>query len=160
MCLKSESGGGSGALIAKRLEHRGRTVFLADTFSGVVKAADNDSKYLGGEPSDVSISQVKGFLLDMHVKNVVILSGIFPDDTGHRILGPLALVHIDEDVYQSAKEVLAFALPRLSPGAIVIFDDYGFSGCEGVTKLVNELSGNPNWTFIHNLNRHAIFILR
>ena len=40
-----------------------------------------------------------------------------------------------------------------------MFDDYGFSGCEGVTKYVNELrESNRDLFFIHNLNGHAILI--
>ena len=33
--------------------------------------------------------------------------------------------------------------PKLAKGGIVIFDDYGFIGCE-VTKLVNETSMNKD----------------
>ena len=42
----------------------------------------------------------------------------------------------------------------------MVFDDYGFSGCEGVTKFVNELRVNSQLFFIHNLNGHAIFVKR
>ena len=131
--------GGSGALIARRLAHTEKKIFLADTFQGVVGAGINDSKYVGGEHSDVSISQVKRLMHDLKVENVVILPEIFPEETGHLVSGPLSFVHVDVDVYESAKRVMEFIEPFLSPGAIVVFDDYGFSGCEGVTKIVNEL---------------------
>ncbi len=152
--------GGSGALIARRLAHTEKKIFLADTFQGVVGAGINDSKYVGGEHSDVSISQVKRLMHDLKVENVVILQGIFPEETGHLVSGPLSFVHVDVDVYESAKRVMEFIAPFLSPGAIVVFDDYGFSGCEGVTKIVNELACNEKWTFIHNLNGHAILVVR
>ncbi len=152
--------GGTGALIASRLKHTGRTIFLADTFTGVVKAGERDSVYINGEHSDVTFNEVKRLVLRMGLENVSLLEGVFPEDTGHLVLGPLALVHIDVDVYQSGKDVLEFVVPLLSPGAFIIFDDYGFSGCEGITTLVNELADSPRWTFFHNLNGHAIFILK
>jgi hypothetical protein len=41
------------------------------------------------------------------------------------------------------------------PGAAAIFDDYGFEGCEGVTRFVESLKVG---TLIHNLNGHAVII--
>ncbi|MEC8805454.1 MAG: TylF/MycF/NovP-related O-methyltransferase, partial [Pseudomonadota bacterium] len=66
------------------------------------------------------------------------------------------------DAYQSTKDIIEWCLPRMSQGGVIIFDDYGFRGCEGVTEYVNELmkidSINQNYHFIHNLNGHAILI--
>jgi O-methyltransferase len=42
-------------------------------------------------------------------------------------------------------------------GGVVVFDDYGCWGCEGITELCNELN-IKNGTFIHNLNGHGIFV--
>lgn len=44
-------------------------------------------------------------------------------------------------------------------GAIV-FDDYGFSGCEGVTRFVNEMRNDPRFLFFHNLNGRAVLVRR
>ncbi|MNC63802.1 hypothetical protein D3C75_1139530 [compost metagenome] len=69
------------------------------------------------------------------------------------------MLHIDVDVYESARDVLNWALPRLVPGAVVVFDDYGFFGCEGVTRLVNDfIVENPDFRFLHNLNGHAVLV--
>jgi len=130
--------GGTGALLAKRIAGSGKRIFLADTFSGVVKAGDNDPLYKGGEHADTSRSLVDGLLKACELDNATLLQGIFPEDTGHHVPGKIALLHCDVDVYQSAKDVVEWARPRLSPGGVIIFDDYGFSGCEGVTRLVNE----------------------
>jgi O-methyltransferase len=152
--------GGSGALLCKAVEGTAKKVFLADTFEGVVKAGEQDTKYKGGEHADTSLSLVLELLSDLNISNAITLKGVFPEDTGHEISRTLAFVHIDVDVYQSAKEVVSFVSPLLSPNGILVFDDYGFFGCEGVTRLVNELKDQEMWTFVHNLNGHAILIKR
>jgi len=70
------------------------------------------------------------------------------------------LCHIDVDTYDSAKDIVEWVWPRLSVGGAVVFDDYGFVRCEGVTKLVNELSSDNDKLFIHNLNGHGLIFKR
>lgn len=152
--------GGSGCLLALASQRPGRKVFLADTFSGVVKAGSQDTRYQGGEHADTDIHLVEALALRCGVaENVQLLQGMFPEQNADRVGGPLALLHIDVDVYESARDVLNWALPRLLPGAVVVFDDYGFFGCEGVTRLVNAfIDEHPDFRFMHNLNGHAVLV--
>jgi O-methyltransferase len=47
--------------------------------------------------------------------------------------------------------------PRMKKGGIVVFDDYGFFGCEGVTQAVNDLLTEiKDAFFVHNQNGHAV----
>ncbi len=46
----------------------------------------------------------------------------------------------------------------MSPGAVVVFDDYGFATCPGVTTFVNEQRDRSDGFFFHNLNGHAILV--
>jgi O-methyltransferase len=152
--------GGTGCLMASAAQrYSNGKVYLADTFTGVVKASGQDTTYKGGEHSDTSIDVVHKLVKRLDLQNTNILVGIFPDDVN---LGPLndvriKLCHIDVDTYSSAKEVFDYIWPQMVRGGAVIFDDYGFWGCEGVTKLCNEYS-LTDATFIHNINGHAIFI--
>lgn len=50
-----------------------------------------------------------------------------------------AFVHIDVDLYQPTFDSLKFFYSRMSPGGIILCDDYGFTTCPGATKAVNEL---------------------
>lgn len=111
---------------------------MADTFFGVVNAGPNDSTYQGGEHADVSLSEVRSLFRENDIPNSEILVGEFPLETAISIQGNLSLVHIDVDVYDSAKNILNWCLPRMISGAIDVFDDYGFISTDGVTKLVNE----------------------
>ena len=153
--------GGTGALIARQAANCGinEKVYLCDTFCGVVKATENDETYQGGEHSDTSIPLVEGLMKKMNLTNTEILQGNFPDDTGHLVQDQVfRLCHIDVDVYQSAKEVNEWVWDRLVPGGIVVYDDYGFQACDGITKCVEEQRTKNDRVVFHNLNGHAVVV--
>jgi O-methyltransferase len=153
--------GGTGALIGKRAALCGmkESVYLCDIFTGVVKTSDKDPTYKGGEHADTSRELVEDLVARLGLDNVKILEGIFPDETGHLIEHEhFRFCHIDADAYDSAKDVLDWVWGRMAIGGVVVFDDYGFAGAEGITRLVEELKDRPDLLFIHNINGHAIFV--
>jgi O-methyltransferase len=154
--------GGTGALIAKQAKNCGieESVFLCDTFTGVVKAGARDSVYKGGEHSDTSRQVVEELIFTrMNLDNVEILEGTFPDQTGLRVEGmQFRFCHIDVDVYQSAKDVVDWIWDKMVPGGIIVYDDYGFFGCDGITKYVEEQMKCKDRLVFHNLNGHAIVL--
>jgi len=155
--------GGSGALLAWRAASLGITdpVYLCDTWEGVVKTGPADIYYHDGKHNDTSRGIVEKLVSDMQLGNVRLLQGIFPDDTAHRLDDDgFRMVHIDVDVYQSARDVFEWAWPRLSDGGVVIFDDYGCPATPGVTDFVNEQRGLPDRLLLHNLNGHGIVLKR
>ncbi|MBU8912649.1 MAG: TylF/MycF family methyltransferase [Spirochaetales bacterium] len=135
-------------------------VYLADTFAGVVKAGKHDSYYRGGEHANTSPEHVRSLLDRLDLPSVELLVGIFPDDTASRIeTERFALCHIDVDVYQSAWDTFWWVWPRLAPGGIAVFDDYGFYGCEGVTACVEEIMAElPGVPVIPNLSGQAVVV--
>jgi len=152
--------GGTGALIAHRVQSVApdRTVYLCDTFRGVVGRGPRDTGYMGGEHADTSIDTVNELITRMRLNNVRMLVGMFPHETAMQVTAnKLALVHIDVDVHDSAKWCFDWAWPRMAPGGAVVFDDYGFYGCEGVTRMVNGIR-EQDATVIYNLNGHAIVL--
>jgi O-methyltransferase len=154
--------GGTGALMAKRaqLATAQGLVYLCDTFEGVVKAGSDDAFYKGGEHSDTTQRIVEGLVQSLNLNNVRILKGIFPDDTAHLVDSGarFRLCHIDVDVYSSARDVMTWVWERMVPGGMVVYDDYGFSACKGITKYVNEQASEADRLVLHNLNGHAIVI--
>ncbi len=55
-----------------------------------------------------------------------------------------AFVHIDVDLHDPTLESLEFFYPRLSPGGILVCDDYGFSSCPGAMLACDRyLAGKP-----------------
>jgi O-methyltransferase len=155
--------GGSGALMAWRTASLGMRehVYLCDTWEGVVKTGPSDIYYHDGKHDDTSRVIVEKLVQDMSLSNVELLQGIFPDDTAQLVTdATFRLVHIDVDVYQSAKDVFEWAWPRLSPGGIVVFDDYGCPATPGVTEFVNEQRAVADRLLLHNLNGHGIVVKR
>lgn len=149
--------GGTAALLSSATP--GKKIHLFDTFKGVVKAdAKVDTLYSGGEHSDTSKHLVAELFqqLNLHCK---LHEGIFPEDTIAELPEKIAVAHIDVDTYASAKESFEAIWPRVSCSGMVIFDDYGFFGCEGVTQAVHEINAeNSDSLLIHNLNGHALVV--
>lgn len=155
--------GGTGAVISAAA-NRWRpesTIWLCDTFEGVVKTGLYDTAYFGGEHADAKKEDVLALSSSLRLSNVAVLQGMFPEDTAH-VIGErrIAFCHIDVDAYQSARDVVCWLAPRMDPGGIIVFDDYGFSTCKGVTRCVDEFRGSGEWLYVHNLNKHAVMIRR
>ena len=149
---------GGTARLLRQFVSGNNNIYLADTFTGVVKASVNDSLYKGGEHSDTSEDIVKALFGSLAGSNTVFLKGIFPEDTGHVLKGrKFKLVHIDVDTHDSAKDTFAFVWDDVVPGGAVVFDDYGFNGCEGVTLYFNSLAFS-NGLKIYNINGHGIML--
>jgi O-methyltransferase len=153
--------GGSGALIAKSAELSGikDKVYLCDTFSGVPKASEKDETYKGGEHDDTTKETVEYLVNNLELSNVIILQGIFPDETGFQIENQqFRFCHIDVDVYESAKGIVEWIWKRLGIGGVIVFDDYGIESTNGITTYVNEMAATFDCLMIYNLNGHAVII--
>ena len=93
-------------------------------------------------------------------KNTKILKGIFPDDFGQVYNdNTYRFVHIDVDIYQSARDVFEHIWSRMEHGGCVVFDDYGNMYTSGVTELCEKLSSEiADGIFLYNMNKHGIFV--
>ena len=110
-----------------------RTVWVADSFEGL--PAPDTASYPDDAGLDfhtmpelaVSVEQVKANfekygLLDEQVK---FLKGWFRDTLPDAPIGPLAILRLDGDLYESTMDALVHLYPKLSVGGWVIVDDYG-----------------------------------
>jgi O-methyltransferase len=155
--------GGTGALLAARAASLGlgEKVYLCDTWKGVAKTGEVDIYYRDGKHDDASQELVERLITRMGLSNVELLQGVFPEDTADLISDrAFRLCHCDVDVYESAKGVLEWVWPRLAPCGVVVFDDYGFPACPGVTKLVDEQRMRDDRLVLHNLNGHGLVVKR
>jgi O-methyltransferase len=155
--------GGTGMLTARRMLACGLTqpIHLCDTFEGVPKASEEDPYYRGGEHGDTSTGLLPplAHALGLPDSAYRICVGIFPEDMPDTLRdGQFGFVHIDVDAYESGRGCFAEVWPRMAPGGVVVFDDYGFEGTVGIAKLVDELAAIPDGLFMHNLNGHAVFV--
>ena len=59
--------------------------------------------------------------------NVVLVKGWFDDTLAPFVAehqGPVAFIHVDSDIYSSAKTVLDHLGPRLQSGSVIVFNEY------------------------------------
>ena len=115
-----------------------RTVWVADSFQGLPKVADQrhtddieDALWTAGELA-ISLDQVKdnfrryGFL-DEQVR---FLPGWFQDTLPKAPVERLAVLRLDGDMYESTMVALEALYPKLSVGGYLIVDDYhAVRGC-------------------------------
>jgi O-methyltransferase len=151
--------GGTAALLAGAAPDK--AIHLFDTFSGVAKADSRyDTLYSGGEHADTDRAIVENLFRNLALRCSVHV-GVFPDDTLRYLSASVALAHIDVDTYSSAKDSFLAIWPAVQPNGIVVFDDYGFFGCEGVAQAVNEIGATlRDAIFVHNINGHGLLIKR
>lgn len=154
--------GGTAGLIAKKYSLIGgkNTIYICDTFEGVVKATKEDPFYFNGEHANTNVDMVEDLLKNkLALNNYKILKGIFPDETGSEIISnSFIFCHIDVDTYKSAEDIIDFIWDKMVKNSIIVYDDYAGWPTPGITRHVNKLVNERNCQFFYNLNGHAIII--
>ncbi len=117
-----------------------RQLLLFDSFEGMQAARDGLDRHRAGDFADTSLEAVQALVGDEDF--IVYRKGWIPETFAGLEDRRLAFVHIDLDLYQSILDCLAFVYPRLSPGGVLVFDDYGFASCPGARRAVDEFFGS------------------
>jgi O-methyltransferase len=110
-----------------------RIVWVADSFQGLPMPnpdkypADADDQHHTFPQLAVSLKEVQGNfakygLLDGQVK---FLAGWFKDTLPAAPIERLAILRLDGDIYESTMDALVFLYGKVSPGGVIIVDDYG-----------------------------------
>lgn len=121
--------GGSAHMIARVLTEQdktGRKLHLFDTFEGFPDIADPARDYHNpGEYGDTSLQAVQSRLA-RYQQVCVFHRGIIPDTfTEIETVSKFAMVNVDVDLYPTTMACCEWFWPRLSPGGVMIFNDYG-----------------------------------
>lgn len=146
--------GGTARLIARVVDPK-KEIHLFDTFEGMPDPRRGCDKIGKGCFNDTSAEEVAEFLKVF--KNVRIHKGLFPA-TAEVVKDRLfCFVHADGDFYESTIECLRFFHPRLTPGGVVVVDDYDYVDCPGVRKAIEEfLLGKPDFHLRLSENQYLI----
>lgn len=128
--------GGTARLLAEVVSRRrsDRHIHLFDTFGGMPET-DVVDLHKPGDFVDTSIRRVKRLV--GHDGVVFYHPGHIPETFAGLNDVRIALAHVDVDVYQSVLDCCEFIYPRLVPGGVMIFDDYGFQSCPGARRAVD-----------------------
>jgi len=150
-------------------EGKGRKLWGFDSFEGFPEphAADASKRnpkageWSGTSPADIRlILRRAGIKPDAIEKRTVLVPGFF-ENTMHKYDGtPIALLHVDADLYQSYKTVLDALVPFVVDGGIVLFDEYGTEKWPGATKAVDEFLANKQWTLQKHESSGKFFFIK
>lgn len=126
--------GGTARILAEIVPDR--TVHLFDTFSGMPSIDPNKDLHKVGDFADTSLEAVRHYLAAY--RNVNCVQGLIPASLACIVDRHFSFVHIDLDIYSSIKSASEFFYPRMQPGGILLFDDYGYPSCPGARAAVDE----------------------
>lgn len=134
--------------LAERLRDSGQELWLYDSFEGLPPKTSEDSSPAGEQFKTGELLATKKQLIrnltQAHVPLPHITKGWFSDLTDTDVPQQVAFAFLDGDYYHSVKDPLKLIWSRLSPGAIVVVDDYANEALPGAARAVNEwLAGHP-----------------
>ncbi|MFL4494440.1 TylF/MycF/NovP-related O-methyltransferase [Streptomyces sp. VTCC 41912] len=144
--------GGMTAWMRAVLEVQGssdRVIHTYNALQGRPATAAHDGDHPETEASTARTADVRGLHDTWGLPQPVIHEGGFhrtlPDDLPERI----AFGYVDADRYASTLACLRACVPRLSPGAVLVIDDYADASCParptspGVLRACEEFFGAP-----------------
>lgn len=120
-----------------------KKLFLFDSFMGISQPMEIDGTHwsvndLRASPQDVWINLKRAG----DTSFVEVLDGWIPNRFKEIEDRKFCFVHIDVDLAQPTVDSLSFFYPRMTTGGLILFDDYGFVTCPGVTSVVDEFMKN------------------
>lgn len=123
-----------------------KKIYLYDTFEGMPEPTDKDIDIQGvpysklwekeKEILSVSLDEVKQNMLSTGYpeNNISLIKGMVEDTLPETAPDNISLLRLDTDFHDSTYHELVHLYPRLSPGGVLIIDDYGhFKGARSAT---------------------------
>ncbi len=172
--------GGSCMLIARTLlalEEGGRRIHIFDTFAGMTRPGEVDRRSRDGaemisrwehferaghnEWTYAPLDEVRANMATTGYpeQDLVFVKGEVETTLPEAAPEVIALLRLDTDWYQSTYHELVHLYPRLSPGGVLILDDYG--SFEGARKAVDEYLGEQGLTpFLHRIDSTGRLVIK
>lgn len=143
-------------------EHPDVPLHLFDSFAGLSEPGrqdvDTSTAHFKWKTGDMSSpkSRLRETLKDF--RRISIYQGWIPERFPEVADKVFRLVHIDVDLYQPTRDSLEFFYPRMAPGGVLVFDDYGVTTCPGAYKAVNEFMQDKPEYVLHLPSAQGIII--
>lgn len=151
--------GGSSAMIVEAVNHYGvRPVALLDSFEGIPRSRYGLDYRWTGSFSNNSYAEVKAAFSDCpHVR---VIKGNFVE-THKAITGRVSFCHIAVDTLEASHTLLDAVWPRLSPGGIIVVDDYGsFPNAIPLTVAADRFAESHPDAFAFLLHWTGMFLMK
>lgn len=162
--------GGSMMIVAKMLLMHGETnriIYLYDTFEGMSEPTDNDVSLDGefaasqlqrtpkgqGVWCEASIEDVRANMISTGypAEKIRLIKGKVEDTIPAVLPGPIALLRLDTDWYESTRHEMINLFPLLQSNGVLIIDDYGH--WQGSKKAIDEyFSENGIMAYLHRVD--------
>ncbi len=133
--------GGTALLLCRVLDKNGKTLHLFDSFRGLPRGDQEKDKWFQEGQYAVSVDSVNRLLGDFR-DTIRIREGWIPETFAGLESLRYAFAHIDVDLYRSALDCCVYFYPRLVPGGVLLFDEYGFPAARGEKDAVDEFFAN------------------
>ncbi len=157
--------------LALFLKWRGvdKGLHLFDTFSGFPDVATEEERGrfdpeipwtdLSAGAWPCSLDGVRQFLSGSGNKRLTLYPGVF-SQTLPLFDVPLCFIHSDGDLYESTKDVIAFADRVLVPGGVMVIDDYNHPRFPGVVRAVDECLDLARYDFYPSMDHFQGFAVK
>lgn len=132
---------GGGALVIARAMQEARAdlglpehkLYLFDSFEGMPLTSGDDAQvHAQGDFGDTSVEAVAVVMAPFPF--AILRKGFIPESLTGLEDRRFSFVHCDLDLYKSTLDGLNFFYPRLTPGGVLLFDDYGLRIYEHAEK--------------------------
>lgn len=128
--------------MAQKLSSTDKNLFVYDSFEGLPDKTIEDQSPVGmqfqtGQLLATKAQFIKNFK-QAGLKLPVITKGWFSDVTPDRLPQSISFTYLDGDYYLSILDPLKLIWDKLSPGAIIVVDDYANEALPGAAKAVDE----------------------
>ncbi len=146
--------GGAGFIMSKK-NIKGKT-YLFDSFSGFKK---DDGLHKKETFFYEDINFVKNNIKKHNLKNTYVFKAYFPNDVKVKI-NKIKLCHIDVNTFYDTQKIFKSIKKKIVKGGMIIFDDFGIWGVNGIKKFIYKIEKkyNNQFIFIKNYMGQCILI--
>lgn len=154
---------GCSALILLNAITTQRKLWLYDTWTGIPPAGEKDDPHATETQPHIhgTLQEVKQLINQAQLtdQNIIYKKGNFTQTFQDPTPQQIAALHIDSDWYDSVKQTLTAHYHQITPGGIIIIDDYGYY--DGVVKALHDyLHENQQYPLITTTSRWQSIIIK
>lgn len=150
-------------------ENGGRMLWGFDSFAGFPEPVKEDEsprnpkkgEWSGTSPEDTILILKRAGLDHAKIKSQIkLVPGFLSESLQKYDGGPIALLHIDVDLYEAYRTTLNVLFPRVAEGGLVLFDEYGHPNWPGAKKAVDGYFKDKPYKVEHDAPSGKYFVIK
>lgn len=153
---------GGSAMFMAALAQRflpGAQVYALDTFEGMPATDRAIDAHSAGDFANTNMEEIRQAADKLGLNNLHLVKGLFQDTAPTLLpqIGPIALAHIDCDIYSAVKYSYEVSKPHMLPMGYYVFDDATTSSCIGATEAVEAFVIQRDGLLSEQIYPHFVF---